>query len=63
MWMMIFCAWAAKSGGCITPVALPSKAACEFVLRHQIAVARQRDKQWSSEGSMVVSGRCVGVRP
>jgi len=63
MWFMIFCAWAAKSGGCITPVQLPSKAACQFALKHQIDVARDRDREWGTEGSMVISGRCISVRP
>lgn len=63
MWIMLFCAWAAKSGGCITPVTLPTKRACEFVLKHQIDVARQRDREWGSEGSMIANGRCIGVKP
>jgi hypothetical protein len=62
MWMMIFCAWAVKSGGCITPIALPSKRACEFVLKHQIDEARRREREWHNDG-MVINGRCIGVRP
>jgi hypothetical protein len=62
MWMMLFCAWAVKSGGCSTPVALPSKRACEFVLKHQIDVARQREREWTNDG-MIINGRCVGVKP
>lgn len=61
-WMLLFCAWGAKAGGCITPVSLPSKRACEFVLRHQTDVARRMEKEWSGLG-MIVTGRCVGFRP
>lgn len=60
-WMMIFCAWGIKSGGCITPVALPSKRACEFVLKHQIQIARAKERDWNE--AMSVTGKCVGVRP
>lgn len=61
-WVMLFCAWSAKSGGCVSPVSFASKPTCEFVLRHQIDLARQRDREWGWEGSMVISGRCIGVK-
>lgn len=60
-WFMLFCAWGIKSGGCITPVQMPSKRACEFALKQQTLVARQKEREWA-EG-MVVNGRCIGVRP
>lgn len=59
-WVMVFCAWAVKAGGCVTPTSYPSKAACEFVLRHQREVAKNEKgvAEW-----MAVSGRCIGIRP
>lgn len=60
MWMMIFCAWAIKSGGCVTPVQMPSQASCEFALRHQKAVAAQMHEV--AEG-LKIEGRCIKVRP
>jgi hypothetical protein len=62
MWMLLFCAWGAKSGGCVTPVTLPSKRACEFVMRHQTAVAKERDREWPGNETLITT-RCIGVKP
>lgn len=61
-WLLLFCAWGMKAGGCVTPVQFTSKRACEFALRHQIAVARQPAREWSDWRGMIADGRCIGVR-
>ena len=57
IWYMLFCAWGYKAGGCQTPVPFKTKAACEFVLRHQRDIATHAYNQSGVEAS----GRCVGV--
>lgn len=60
MWFMIFCAWAIKSGGCVSPTLMPSKQACEFALRHQKAVAA---RMYNTAEGLKIEGRCISVRP
>jgi hypothetical protein len=57
IWYMLFCAWGIKAGGCQTPVPFKSKAACEFVLRHQ----RDLASATSNQADVDARGRCVGV--
>ena len=51
-WVLLFCAWGYKAGGCVSPTMYTSREACEFVLRHQQSVA----------GGVAMDGRCVGIR-
>lgn len=59
MWLMMFCVWAAKAGGCVSPVTLPTKRACEFALQQQIKVAHASRVDWGD--GIIMRGRCVGV--